>query len=229
MEAVLSTTRNRVNPGVAVHSVPGDLPPLDPLPPAGPPAHSPQGTRASSAFPAGTPVRSAAELPDRRYFRIGEVAVLLGVKPYVLRYWESEFPNVRPQKSRSGQRLYRRREVEALLDIRHLLHERGFTIVGARKALKEVEGLGEDQRNFSKLALADLPSQLPGNASSLPPVSDELDEDGTLPPPASVVHSHAPAAPASSQMSLALAQADTSLLEEIRDGIRDLLLLCREQ
>jgi DNA-binding transcriptional MerR regulator len=76
------------------------------------------------------------ELPDKLFFKIGEVAVLTGVKQHVLRYWESEFPPIRPQKSKSNQRLYRRRDVEAVLAVKHLLYDRKFTIEGAKKHLK---------------------------------------------------------------------------------------------
>ncbi|MGH9468375.1 MAG: MerR family transcriptional regulator [Terriglobales bacterium] len=75
-------------------------------------------------------------IPDKLYFKIGEVARLAGVEPYVLRFWEGEFPALRPGKSPTGQRLYRRREVELALQIKSLLHEQGFTIAGARKKLK---------------------------------------------------------------------------------------------
>jgi DNA-binding transcriptional MerR regulator len=81
-------------------------------------------------------------IPDKPYFKIGEAARLCGVKPYVLRYWETEFKSVRPQKTRSQQRLYRKRDVELLLKIRHLLYEKRFTIEGARVRLRE---LGHDE------------------------------------------------------------------------------------
>jgi DNA-binding transcriptional MerR regulator len=74
-------------------------------------------------------------IPDKLYFRIGEVSDLARTKPYVLRYWETEFPTLRPVKSRSGHRLYRRQDVETILEIRRLLYEQGFTIEGARKQL----------------------------------------------------------------------------------------------
>lgn len=77
------------------------------------------------------------EIPNKLYFRIGEVSDLVGVKPYVLRYWESEFPDIKPTKSKSGQRLYKRRDVETLVKIRELLYEERFTINGARKRLKD--------------------------------------------------------------------------------------------
>ncbi len=75
------------------------------------------------------------EIPDKLYFRIGEVAGLLGVEPYVLRFWESEFPSLTPKKSGTGHRLYRRKDVELLLKIKHLLYEKRYTIEGARQSL----------------------------------------------------------------------------------------------
>jgi DNA-binding transcriptional MerR regulator len=82
-------------------------------------------------------VASRLVLPDKLYFKIGEVATLSGVKQHVLRYWESEFPSIRPQKSKSNQRLYRRRDVEAVIAVKHLLYDQKFTIEGAKKHLKE--------------------------------------------------------------------------------------------
>jgi DNA-binding transcriptional MerR regulator len=82
------------------------------------------------ALQPGTP-----EIPDKLYFKIGEVSELLGVEPYVLRYWETEFPVLSPKKSGTGHRLYRRKDVELLLRIKHLLYEKRFTIEGARQAL----------------------------------------------------------------------------------------------
>ena len=76
------------------------------------------------------------DLPDKLYFKIGEVAKIVGVKPYVLRYWETEFPMIRPGKTRSKHRLYRRRDVEALLEIKRLLHNERYTIEGAKRRLK---------------------------------------------------------------------------------------------
>lgn len=79
------------------------------------------------------------QLYNKLYFRIGEVAKIVGVKPYVLRYWENEFPSIKPGKTPSHHRLYRRRDVELLLAIKHLLYEERFTIAGARKQLKDLE------------------------------------------------------------------------------------------
>jgi DNA-binding transcriptional MerR regulator len=83
------------------------------------------------------------ELPNKLYFRIGEVAKILGVKPYVLRYWETEFSVLKPGKTPSRHRLYRKRDVETLLEIKRLLYEEGFTIAGAKKRLKETEKIEE--------------------------------------------------------------------------------------
>src|SRR5579859_461085 len=78
---------------------------------------------------------SAPEIPDKLFFRIGEVSELLGLEPYVLRYWETEFAVLSPKKSGTGHRLYRRKDVELLLRIKHLLYEKKFTIEGARQSL----------------------------------------------------------------------------------------------
>ncbi len=80
--------------------------------------------------------RGAAEL-HKLYYRIGEVAEIVGVEPHVLRYWETEFRSIRPQKSRKGQRIYSRRDVEKLVRVKDLLYVQGFTIAGARKRLRE--------------------------------------------------------------------------------------------
>jgi DNA-binding transcriptional MerR regulator len=87
------------------------------------------------------PNAPADDVSDKRYYRIGEVARVTGVKPYVLRYWESEFRWMAPQKSRSKQRLYRKRDIDTILLIKKLLYEQRFTIAGARKKLREL-GLG---------------------------------------------------------------------------------------
>lgn len=76
-------------------------------------------------------------IPDRLYFRIGEVAKLLGLPAYVLRFWETEFAQLKPVKSSTGQRMYRRGDVENALTIKRLLYDEGFTIAGARQHLKD--------------------------------------------------------------------------------------------
>ena len=88
---------------------------------------------------AGSPV-----IPDRLYFKIGDVARICAVEPYVLRFWETQFPQLKPNKSGTGQRLYRRREVELALEIKRLVHGEGYTIIGARQALETVEAVGRE-------------------------------------------------------------------------------------
>jgi len=75
------------------------------------------------------------EIPDKLYFRIGEVSALTGLEAYVLRFWETEFKGINPKRTESGQRLYRRTDVELIYKIKHLLHEKKFTIQGAKQYL----------------------------------------------------------------------------------------------
>ena len=101
------------------------------------------GARNMSARNVGARKKSAGKntvdeifIPDKLYFRIGEVADLCRLPAYVLRFWESEFPQLKPVKSSTGQRMYRRRDVESVLRIKQLLYQQGFTIVGARQQLR---------------------------------------------------------------------------------------------
>lgn len=80
------------------------------------------------------------QIPDKLYFKIGEVAALLELKPHVLRYWETEFSQLKPVKSRTNQRLYRREDVDTALSIKDLLYRQGFTIAGARQRLSDDNG-----------------------------------------------------------------------------------------
>lgn len=83
------------------------------------------------------------EIPDKMYFKVGEVSALVGVPAYVLRFWETEFSRIQPKRTPAGQRLYRRKDVELLLEIKHLLYERKFTIPGARQRLQGGEPIPE--------------------------------------------------------------------------------------
>ena len=101
----------------------------------------------SARLPAAMPKHAAqprapheVNIPDKLYFRIGEVAKLCGVEAYVLRFWETEFPQMRPNKSGTGQRLYRKRDVELAMKVRRLLHDEGYTIAGARQVLAHEAG-----------------------------------------------------------------------------------------
>src|SRR4051812_18855168 len=92
-------------------------------------------------------------IPDKLYFRIGEVATLCHLPAYVLRFWESEFPQLKPVKSSTGQRMYRKRDVESVLRIKQLLYEQGFTISGARQHLRS------ENRSDKTQAAIPFPSQ----------------------------------------------------------------------
>ena len=110
------------------------------------------------------------EIPDKLYFKIGEVSELLGVEAYVLRYWETEFPVLSPKKSGTGHRLYRRKDVELLLRIKHLLYDKRFTIEGARQSLHS-EARAPKPARASKRVQAELFSEDP-----LPDIRRELQE-----------------------------------------------------
>jgi DNA-binding transcriptional MerR regulator len=121
-------------------------------------------TRADS----GTSTLGPDVAQDKRYYRIGEVSRLTDVKPYVLRYWESEFRWMAPQKSRSKQRLYRRRDIDMILLIKKLLYGQRYTIAGARKKLREL-GAGR------ALETADLAFE-PDHRARYRKIRDELKE-----------------------------------------------------
>lgn len=84
--------------------------------------------------------QGAPEIPDKFYFKIGEASDIAGVPPYVLRFWETEFKHIKPKRTDSGQRLYRKQDVVLILRIKHLLYDRKFTIEGARQHLKKRPG-----------------------------------------------------------------------------------------
>jgi DNA-binding transcriptional MerR regulator len=104
-------------------------------------------------------VASVDRIPDKLYFRIGEASRLVGVKPYVLRYWEKEFAAIKPEKSKSQQRLYRRADVLLFCQIKHLLHEERFTIEGCRKKIA-ASGVEETADNIDSDCIAHLKSEL---------------------------------------------------------------------
>ncbi|MFH1075941.1 MAG: MerR family transcriptional regulator [Pseudomonadota bacterium] len=112
--------------------------------------------------------QSMAEIPDKRYFRIGEVSELAKIEPYVLRYWETEFPSIKPVRAPTGQRLYRKSDVETVLHIKHLLYEKKFTIAGARKVLQSKEATA--QALAVPVSLEDIKAELLG-------IKELLDKD----------------------------------------------------
>jgi len=99
----------------------------------------------------------ATEIPDKLYFKIGEVCKITDVEPYILRYWESEFKLIKPYRTKSNQRLYRKKDVEAVLKIRKMLYDQKYTIAGAKKKLKETTPQMES-RQQKQLSL-NLPDQ----------------------------------------------------------------------
>jgi DNA-binding transcriptional MerR regulator len=111
----------------------------------------------------GSGSAGAREIPDKLYFRIGEVAKLCEVAPYVLRFWEGEFPQLKPNKGGTGQRLYRRRDVEMALRVKTLLYDEGYTIAGARQYLK-----GELRSKEPQAVAVVAPASEPESASPAP-------------------------------------------------------------
>jgi len=98
-----------------------------------------------------SPVIPDTPIPDRMFFKIREVAGIVGVKPHVLRYWESEFPSLKPKKNKSGQRIYTRKDIDSALEIRRLLHVERFSIAGARQHLKKKKGQGPRAETFGEI------------------------------------------------------------------------------
>lgn len=89
--------------------------------------------------------REPSSIPEKLYYKIGEVSEITGIEPYVLRYWESEFKIVSPSRTHSKQRLYRKKDLELILEIKKLLYEEKFTIAGAKKRLQKTKGLKTQQ------------------------------------------------------------------------------------
>ncbi len=118
-------------------------------------------------------MESASRIPEKLFFRIGEVCDLIKVQPHVLRYWETEFPMLAPQKNRAGQRVYRRKDVEMVLRIRDLLYEEKFTIAGAKKRLlDDMRGASTRAKLAEVLAADEKAESQPAGASS-PPTADQ--------------------------------------------------------
>lgn len=92
----------------------------------------------------------AIAIPEKQYFKIGEVSEILDVEPYVLRYWESEFKILKPTRTRARQRLYHKRDLELLMEIKHLLYDEKFTIAGAKKRLQEMKKLSSAEKKSKK-------------------------------------------------------------------------------
>jgi len=122
------------------------------------------------------------QIPDKLYYKIGEVAKFTGIKTHVLRYWETEFSAIRPNKSRSNQRLYRKQDVELILHLKDLLYNQGFTIAGARKKLREKPAKTPAKTDAGTAAKSSAPSAadqlaLPLAASYDPKILKEIRQD----------------------------------------------------
>ena len=119
-------------------------------------------------------------IPAKRYFTIGEVGELCGVKPHVLRYWEQEFTQLRPMKRRGNRRYYQHHEVLMIRRIRELLYEQGFTINGARNKLQEWTQQARDQRKGADAHGAEEPDEDLDNGTEWPEVVDDADASAAL-------------------------------------------------
>ena len=117
-------------------------------------------------------MESASRIPEKLFFRIGEVCDLIKVQPHVLRYWETEFPMLAPQKNRAGQRVYRRKDVEMVLRIRDLLYEEKFTIAGAKKRLLDESRGGSVRGRLAEELVAESEPN-PGAHAAAPPAPDQ--------------------------------------------------------
>lgn len=122
-------------------------------------------------------------IPDKLYFRIGDVARLCDLPAYVLRFWETEFPQLKPHKGGTGQRLYRKRDVESVLEIKHLLYAEGFTIAGARRWLAERRKTSERQsENQPEIPNSQTALQLSGQSEGQDQVATQARNDSSYQP-----------------------------------------------
>jgi len=120
------------------------------------------------------------KIPNKLFFKIGEVCEITDTQPYVLRYWESEFPALAPAKNSSGQRIYRRRDIETVLRIKELLYQEGFTIAGAKKRLETEMGGKTDTPSSQAAAVAAQAAGEDQTRMALRQVRDQLREILTL-------------------------------------------------
>ena len=167
--------------------------------------------------------RAAVSIPEKLFFKIGEVCDITGIQAHVLRYWESEFPMLAPQKNRAGQRTYRKRDVEMVLRIKELLYEDQYTIAGAKKRLtNELRGASKlkvvtPEMGAQALA-APQPVPLPAPEAEEPP--HDLEEAHVEPAP--IAHAQNPymARPAPAQT-----DEGRAALRRLREQLRDIMLL----
>ena len=125
-----------------------------------------------------------SRIPEKLYFKIGEVCELIKVQPHVLRYWETEFPMLAPEKNRAGQRVYRRKDVEMVLRIRDLLYEEKFTIAGAKKKLQDELRSSSRSRQVSRDTVAREMPAVESPKVDAPPVAPAIETREPEPPAA---------------------------------------------
>jgi DNA-binding transcriptional MerR regulator len=159
-------------------------------------------------------------IPDKIYFRIGEVSELAKLPTYVLRFWETEFPQLKPTKSSTGQRMYRRRDVEYVIQIRKLLYEDGFTIAGAREKLREGVRLGRLQPQASPQVLS-RPERAVGKAASV--AHSETQAQGKAQPQGETQVLSQPVLPFPAQDVAANSAQNREELRRVRQQLRDVL------
>lgn len=165
--------------------------------------------------------RAAVSIPEKLFFKIGEVCDITGIQAHVLRYWESEFPMLAPQKNRAGQRTYRKRDVEMVLRIKELLYEDQYTIAGAKKRLTN------ELRGASKLKV--VTPEMGAQALSAPPAPQLVPVPEAEEPPHDFADTHAEPAPARNSYSARPEPPQTdegrAALRRLREQLRDILLL----
>jgi DNA-binding transcriptional MerR regulator len=169
--------------------------------------------------------RAAVSIPEKLFFKIGEVCDITGIQAHVLRYWESEFPMLAPQKNRAGQRTYRKRDVEMVLRIKELLYEDQYTIAGAKKRLtNEIRGASKlkvvtPEMGTQALNTPPAPQLVPTPAPETeePPHDFEDTLHEPAPPPAPNAYHARPEAPQTDESRAAL--------RRLREQLRDIMLL----
>lgn len=170
--------------------------------------------------------RAAVSIPEKLFFKIGEVCDITGIQAHVLRYWESEFPTLAPQKNRAGQRTYRKRDVEMVLRIKELLYEDQYTIAGAKKRLtNEIRGASKlkvvtPEMGAQALNIPPAPQLVPAPSPEVEEPPRDFEETHTEPAPAAPVQNTYPTRPEPPQT-----DEERAALRRLREQLRDLMLL----
>jgi DNA-binding transcriptional MerR regulator len=163
----------------------------------------------------GSNGHSESAIPAKNLFRIGEASRLTATKPFVLRYWETEFPTLQPEKTPKGHRLYRREDIETVFTIKRLLYEEGFTIAGARRHLRE-------RANGLNGAAGTAPARVSSESTS---ADEAIHTNGSA--TAEAVERHKERAPESGSGELAMLSRQTLL--DLRDSLRSMLTLLESE